>query len=153
MLEYKATLSSAMQYAKAGKIEEWVHTYLLSDGHNKAFSDGLKLFDRYWVGPITMPLSAFPRCVGPEEGMCYPIPENYFEKHVKRLMDVIQNNNDMPPLIVHFYDQKWELNDGNHRHEAYKHLGITEYPVIVWITEKDEYEEFLSQYSEFLNKE
>jgi hypothetical protein len=47
MIEYKATLSSAMQYAKAGKIEEWVHTYLLSDGHNKAFSDGLKLFDRY----------------------------------------------------------------------------------------------------------
>ena len=25
-----------------------------SDGHNKAFSDGLKLFDRYWIGPITI---------------------------------------------------------------------------------------------------
>ena len=153
MLEYKATLSSAMQFAKVGKIEEWVHTYLLSDGHNKAFSDGLKLFDRYWIGPITMPLSEFPRCVGPEEGMRYSIPENYFQKHVKKLMDVIQNNKDMPPLIVHFYDHKWELNDGNHRNEAYKRLGITEYPVIVWITEKEEYEEFLIRYSEFLNKE
>ena len=152
MLEYKATLSSAMQFAKVGKIEEWVHTYLLSDGHNKAFSDGLKLFDRYWIGPITMPLSEVPRCVGPEEGMRYSIPENYFEKHVKKLMDVIQNNKDMPPLIVHFYDHKWELNDGNHRHEAYKRLGITEHPVIVWITEKEEHEEFLSQYIKFLNK-
>ena len=58
-----------------------------------------------------------------------------------------------PPLIVHFYDHKWELNDGNHRHEAYKRLGIIEYPVIVWITEKEEYEELLIRYSEFLNKE
>ena len=126
--------------------------YLLSDGHNKVFSDGLKLVDRYWIGPITMPLSEFPRCVGPEEGMRYPIPENYFEKHILKLMDIIQSNNDMPPLIVHFYDHKWELNDGNHRHEAYRRLGITDYPVIVWITEKEEYEEFLSQYTKFLNK-
>ena len=58
----------------------------------------------------------------------------------------------MPPLIVHFYDHKGELNDGNHRHEAYKRLGIAEYPVIVWITEKEEYEEFLCQYGIFLNK-
>ena len=132
----------------------WVRIflYLLSDDHNKAFSDGLKLVDRYWIGPITMPLSEFPRCVGPEEGMRYSIPENYFEKHVKKLMDVIQNNKDMPPLIVHFYDHKWELNDGNHRHEAYKRLGITEHPVIVWITEKEEHKEFLSQYIKFLNK-
>lgn len=150
MPEYKATLTSAMQYAEAGKIEEWVHTYLLSDGHNKDFSDGLKLFDRYWIGPVTMPLSTFPRCVGPEEGMRYSIQEKYFEKHVNDLMEIIKNTKDMPPLIVHFYDHKWELNDGNHRHEAYKRLGITEYPVIVWITEKEEYEEFLEKYGKYL---
>ena len=41
ILEYKCTLSSAQCYASNEKLEEWVHTYLLSDGHNKEFSDGL----------------------------------------------------------------------------------------------------------------
>lgn len=58
-MQYSCTLTSAKNYAKQGKLEEWIHMYLLSDGHNKDFSDGLKLFDRYYIGPINMPLSFF----------------------------------------------------------------------------------------------
>lgn len=43
MLEYQCTLSSAKAYAAEGRLEEWVHAYLLSDGDNQAFSEGLKL--------------------------------------------------------------------------------------------------------------
>lgn len=150
MLTYTATLSCAKQYAEAGKIEEWVHAYLLADGNNKEFSDGLKLFDRYFIGPVTMPLSLFPRCCGPEENMRYKIPEEWFEKHVKHLQDIIKTAEDMPPLIVHYAEHEFELNDGNHRSEAYKRLGITEYPVIVWMTEKSEYEEFMQKYGHYL---
>lgn len=60
-MEYKSTLSSAVGYARNGKLEEWIHTYLLSDGHNKEFSDGLKLFERYFLGQVKMPLSHFKR--------------------------------------------------------------------------------------------
>ena len=151
MLTYKATLSSAVQYAEAGKLEEWVHSYLLSDGHNKEFSDGLKLFDRYFLGPVKMPLSLFPRCCGPEEAMRFKIPEAWFEKHVAHLEEVMQTTEDMPPFIVHYVEHEFELNDGNHRSEACKRLGITEYPVIVWITEKSEYEEFMQKYGRYLN--
>lgn len=42
-------------------------------------------------------------------------------------------------------DGEFELSDGNHRLEAYTRLGITEYYVIIWITEKDEYDLFLSK--------
>ena len=38
-------------FAAAGKLEDWVHAYLLSDGDNPAFSHGLKLFDRFFLGP------------------------------------------------------------------------------------------------------
>ena len=151
ILEYKCTLSSAQNYAKSGRLEEWVHTYLLSDGHNKEFSDGLKLFDRYFLGPIKMPLSLFHRCCGPEEDMKYRVNEDWFKKHVSKLEDVIQKEKDMPPLIVHFVDGQFELNDGNHRFEAYSHLGIKDYYVIIWITEKHEYELFLSKYGEYIN--
>ena len=36
-MEYKYTLSSAKQYVANGKIEEWIHKYLLSDGHNAEY--------------------------------------------------------------------------------------------------------------------
>ncbi|MBZ9689334.1 ParB N-terminal domain-containing protein [Clostridium estertheticum] len=150
IMEYKCTLSSSQNYAKKGKLEEWLHTYLLSDGHNKGFSDGLKLFDRYFLGPIKMPLSLFSRCCGPEAYMKYRVNADWFEQHVTKLESVIQSEKDMPPLIVHFVDGQFELNDGNHRFEAYSRLGVKEYYVIVWITEKHEYDLFLSKYSEYL---
>lgn len=60
----------------------------------------------------------------------------------------------MSPLIVHYLIENgndyFELNDGNHRLEAYKRLGIEEYYVIVWITEKDEYDSFMEKYSQYL---
>jgi len=146
ILDYKCTLSSAKEYADAGKLEEWVHTYLLSDGHNKDFSDGLKLFDRYFLGPLKMPLNLFSRCCGPEENMKYRVDGKWFEKHVEKLMEVIQGNADIPPLIVHYVDGGFELNDGNHRHEAYTRLGVEAVNAIVWITEKWEYHEFMEKW-------
>ena len=151
ILDYECTLSSARAYAAAGKLEEWVHAFLLSDGDNKEFSDGLKLFDRYFIGPIRMPLNLFTRCYGPEEHMKFRAASvEWFEQCVGRLMEVIRQEEDMPPLIVHYVDGGFELNDGNNRHEAYKRLGIAEYDVIVWITEKEEYDEFMEKYGAYV---
>ena len=150
VLEYQCTLSSAKAYAATGRLEEWVHAYLLSDGDNKEFSDGLKLFDRHFIGPIRMPLHLFTRCYGPEEGMKFRAHAQWFEENVSRLMEVIRQEEDMPPLIVHYVDGGFELNDGNKRHEACKRLGIPEYDVIVWITEQWEYDEFMAKYGQYL---
>ena len=157
IMEYKCTLSSAQDFARHDKLEEWVHTYLLSDGHNKAFSDGLKICDRYFLGPLKMPLSLFKRCCGPEENMQWRINEAWFEKHVNELKETIEHEKDMPPLIAHYLindgktDGEFELNDGNHRLEAYSRLGIKEYYVIIWITQKSEYDLFRSKYSQYLD--
>ena len=150
VMEYKSTLSSATGYARNGKLEEWIHTYLQSDGHNQEFSDGLKLFDRYFLGPVKMPLSLFKRCCGPETDMKWIIPKKSFEKKVSELQKVIFENDDMPPLIVHYVAGEFELNDGNHRLEAYSRLGVAEYYVIVWITEKEEYADFMEKYSKYM---
>ena len=155
-LEYQCTLNSAQEFAKKGKLEEWIHKYLLSDGHNTDFSNGLKLYKRIYLGPVKMPLSLFSRCCGPEENMKWRINKEWFEMHVAKLKEVISSNSDLPPLIVHFYadenhvDGAFELNDGNHRHEAYSRLGIKEYPVVVWITEQEEYDLFQTKYGHYL---
>lgn len=152
ILDYNCSLSSAKEYANHNKLEEWIHTYLLSDGHNKEFSDGLKLFDRFFLGPIKMPLNLFSRCCGPEDNMKYQINAEWFEKHVSELEEIIKTTKDMPPLIVHYVDNEFELNDGNHRFEAYSRLGIKEYFVIIWMTEQYEYDDFITKFAQYLNK-
>ncbi len=47
--------------------------------------------------------------------------------------------------MVVYVDSGFELNDGNHRLEAYSRLAIGEYYVIIWITEKSEYSEYLKK--------
>ena len=141
-MEYKCTLSSVKDFAAAGRLEDWIHIYLLSDGHNKEFSDGLKIYDRYFMGPMLMPLSLFTRCTGPEDGIKYYVPTEAFEKRVNNIQKVLAEKNDMPPLIANYFNEQFELNDGNHRFEALKRLGVTEYPFIIWITEKHDYDDF-----------
>lgn len=130
-MEYRNALSSAREWAEKGRLEEWVHAYLLSDGHNKPFSDGLKIVDRLFLGPVKMPLHLFSRCTVP----------------------------DIPPLIVHYLipegstEGEFELNDGNTRFEAYRRLGVEEAWVIVWITDGDEREQFMARYGQYFPAE
>ena len=44
---------------------------------------------------------------------------------------------------------EFELNDGNHRHKAYENLGIEKAWVIFWITEEEEFQDFMKKYSEY----
>jgi len=136
-MDYKPTASSAVEYAKADKLEQWIHLFLCGEGNNKAFSDGLKLEPRCYHKPEMMNLDNFKRCCGPESNMKWQIPESGFIKHVDGIASFYNTGNwDMPPLIVQLDKNRYELNDGNHRYEALKKLGITKYWVLIWETVK-----------------
>lgn len=148
-MQYEGSLLSALEYANAWQIEQWVHEFLLSDGRNRAFSDGLKLADRCFLGPMIMPLALFARCCGPEENMKYRTDAAGFERRVNGLMEAILVGKDIPPLIVNFVRGRFELSDGNHRFEAYTRLGTQEQHVIVWITKRSDYEMFKKDYGKY----
>ena len=150
MLKYSATLSAAKAYAEAGKLDAWIHLYLNEEGRNIPFSDGLKLFDRYYFSPALFPVRLFRRCAGPEPEMKYRIDPDWWEHKVKELEKAVQADPDMPPLIVHYVDGEFELNDGNHRHKAYENLGIEKAWVIIWITEESERDDFMEKYGEYV---
>ena len=137
-LVYDRTLSAALAFAREGRIEEWVHLYLPTDGRNRAFSDGLRLAPRVWKGPIRIPLSMLTRICGPEEGMKWRVHPVQFEEHVAALVREIRSGGDLPPLIVHCCAEGLELNDGNHRLEAYRRLGVGEGWAVFWATEGEE---------------
>ncbi len=148
MLQYAPTLSSAKAYAAEGKLDAWIHLYLNEDGRNIPFSDGLKLFDRYYIGPVRLPLNLFTRCAGPEPEMKYRIHPEWFAHQVAELEEAIRKDPDMPPLMVHYVEGGFELNDGNHRHKAYENLGVDTVWVIVWITEEAEYRDFMARFGD-----
>ena len=157
IMEYQGTGSNAKLCAQNGKLEDWVHAYLLSeDGHNKPFSDGLRLFQRTYFGPMEMPIALFERISGPEETMPYRIHPGWWEECIGRLKEAIQNGADLPPMIVHYYipegetEGRFELNDGNHRWKACKRLGIGTADVIVWITEQHECAQFTERFGTYL---
>ena len=136
--QYRCTASSAKEFARDGRLEEWIHTFLLSDGHNRAFSDGLKLVPRFYHGPMDMPIRLFRRCCGPEPDMKYHEPEEWFEKRVNALREALQTDGDFPPLIVNYVKGEFVINDGNHRYEALRRIGREKHPVIFWVTEKED---------------
>ena len=58
-----------------------------------------------------MPLELFHRCTGPEENMKYRIDKDWWPIHVAELEDSIKKDPDMPPLIVHYVEDDFELNE------------------------------------------
>ena len=137
-MKYKPTASSAIEFASANKLEDWIHLFLCSEGDNKPFSDGLKLEPRNYYAPIKTQLNKFERCCGPEANMKWQVPEANFNKHVDGIASFYKTGNwDMPPFIVCRNGNEFELNDGNHRYEALKRLGIDKHWVIFWETQTD----------------
>lgn len=128
----------AMEYAKRNAIDEWIQLFLRNDGKNVALADGLLLEQRYYIGPIITDISRF----SIEEGApSYLSNENdiaWFFHVVNQMKQVIRDW-DMPPLIVQYAEDKFEINDGRHRNEALRQMGIVHAPVILWMSSMDEY--------------
>ena len=137
-LSYDRTLTSSLAFARDGRIEEWVQLYLRSDGRNVPMADGLLLAPRVWKGTVRIPLTLLTRICGPEEEMRWRVHPVQFEEHVASLMEEIRSGGDMPPLIVHCCAEGLELNDGNHRLEAYRRLGVGEGWAVFWATRGEE---------------
>lgn len=143
---YEATLAGARASVQAGGLEDWVHAFLLSDGNNRAFSEGLRLAPRRYAGPFAVPLAWLTRCCGPEEGMRFRVDAQGFEKRVCALMRAAEAGVDLPPLIVEYTGGGFVLSDGNHRFEAYRRLGTQRVHCIVWMTGEAAHEAFLAEY-------
>ena len=150
MLKYSKTLSSARAYGEAGRMDEWLHLYLNGDGENVRLWEGLKRFDRYYFSPALFPVRLLRRCAGPEAEMEFRIDRDRWALKVAELEKRIQDDPDMPPLIVHYAAGGFEISDGNHRHKAYENLGIENAWVIFWITEEAEKADFLARHGEYV---
>lgn len=128
------TLTQAKLYRDNGKIEEWLQLFLRNDGKNIALADGLLLEKREYLGLLKLNMSCFKDI---KEGVPeYLSAENdiaYFFWIVENMKNS-RGDWDVPPLIVEYREDKFIVNDGRHRLEMYRQLGVEVVDAVLWTT-------------------
>jgi hypothetical protein len=126
-------LVSAQRAAEAGTIEHWIHAYLASgDWANPGLSAGLRIAQRWWRGPLLVPLVSLERCCGPEATMEYRMEPAAWEQRVAAIAGSLTTRERVPPLIVEYRAGTLSVRDGNHRLAAMERVSWSEGWIIVW---------------------
>jgi len=146
------TSKSAIEFYENEQLEEWIHKFLCDEGNNEGLSHGLRIEKRYFMKPVKLPLDIVNRCCGPEENNKYKVDADGFEKRVTNIKNRFNSDWDMPPFLVNYDKGRFELNDGNHRHEALKRNGISEHYMIVWITSEADFKDYQKKYWEYYSE-
>jgi hypothetical protein len=134
---------SAIKWAEDGKIEEWVHKYLLSGKGGKSdpeFSEGLKREKRWWNGPIELGLNDLSPAVGTDAGMEFVVDKENWYAWTSRLAKSISSPETLPPLIAEYRAGELSIRDGNTRYGAMKLLGWNTCWVIIWYNAESDYQ-------------
>ena len=133
---------SAKKWAEDGKVEEWVHKYLLSGkGGNSdpEFSEGLKREKRWWNGPSVLSLYDLSLAVGTDPGMEFVVDKDNWCAWTRRLAKSFSNPAALPPLIAEYRAGELSIRDGNTRYGAMKLLGWNTCWVIIWYNSESDY--------------
>jgi hypothetical protein len=131
---------SAQQYARAGRLEEWIYAYLATDGWNDALLKRLRRQQRWWRGPIETAHADLVRICGPESHMEYRVDTHAWERHVSLLQQGLPNNRlRVPPLIVEYRGETLIICDGAHRYEAMRRLGWQTCWIVIWYDSEEQF--------------
>ena len=133
-------VASAENAVNENKLETWLDDYLsVEEWANPGLRDGLKKAQRWWVGPIELPLSMLHRKCGPEAHMPYRVREDWWEEKITRIAAGITDKRELPPLIAELQGDKLLLADGNHRYEALGRAGFASAWVLVWYNSAEDF--------------
>jgi hypothetical protein len=145
------TPASAQRAAQDGHIETWLHGFLTTTGDNVPLSLGLKLEPRWYLGPVRFPLALLARCLGPEEGMEYPVSIERWEAKTAAMCSSIAQGWEPPPLLVMYQDDGvLSVRDGNNRHGVLGKSGVRNYWTIFWFNKEVHLRQFESTYGKYL---
>jgi hypothetical protein len=133
---------SAQKWAKEGKVEKWVHKYLLSGRggqSNPEFSEGLKREKRWWNGPVELNLNDLSPAVGTDPGLEFVVDKDNWYAWTSKLAKSFSNQQSLPPLIAEYRAGELSVRDGNTRYGAMKLLGWNTCWVIIWYNSESDY--------------
>jgi hypothetical protein len=138
---FDRTLRGAREAAGSGHIDEWVNEFLLSGiGANPPMAIGLRKQQRWWIGPVLVPVDSLTRICGPEPEMEYRTSQEAWDIHVAEIMTV--DADQLPPIILEYRRRNpFGLCDGNHRHEAVRRSGADWIWALIWCNSESDFHE------------
>jgi hypothetical protein len=127
------SVKSAREAAQRGGLEDWVARFLASPGSdNSGLGEHLADGERWWTGPLQLPIKQLHRLAGPEgERVLCPVDEDDWGDNVDEMEDKVDDGWVPPPVIVTYRDAQLVLEDGNHRVESMRRTGAKEVWAIV----------------------
>ena len=142
------TMTKALEYSKAGKIDEWMQLFLRNDGDNIGLADGLLKEPRIYLPIREIPAALLDKIKsGAPEYLEDQDSIDYFFYIVDK-MKAAGDTWDTPPLIVMYDENGFYVCDGRHRLEYYRQLKQDNIPVALWVTGEKNYNELI----DILNK-
>lgn len=131
---------TAIAYAEAGRLDEWVRAYLTTGGWaNWGLADGLRLQRRWWRGPLLLPLGQLVRCCGPEPEMEYRIDAADWAAATQAMAAALTTPEALPPLIAEYRSGLLSVRDGNKRHAAMQLRGWPAAWTLIWYNSRADY--------------
>lgn len=133
-------LASAQMAARAAQLEVWIQRYLTTEPWaNHGLAEGLTRQQRWWRGPLEIPLHQVVRCCGPEAEMEFQVDPAGWEAKVGGMAASLGDLGMLPPLIVEYRGGLLSVRDGNHRHEAMRRRGWQSCWILVWYNNQHDY--------------
>ena len=116
--------------------DEWMQLFLRNDGHNLELADGLLRQERPYIGIRRIPLSLLAeiKSGAPEYLHDRDSIDCFFQMVVQKKRD--DENWDTLLLIVEYGEKGFHVDDGRHRLEMYRQMGITHAPAALWTAEE-----------------
>jgi ParB/Sulfiredoxin domain len=134
------SVGTARAAAERGELGDWVATFLASPGSDNA-PLGAHLLEQShsWLGPTLLPIGELHRLAGPAgDPVMQPLDDDEWRDDVEELAEDIERGADPPPVIVTYRDDRFVLEDGNHRVEALRRAGEDQAWSIVAFTSADD---------------
>lgn len=143
----KFSLAAAQHAAHEGRLSEWVVDFLSSPGSsNSALAAAFALNGATFVGPTRLPIDRLTPMAGPEgEEVVVQEDEGVWEAEVAAMEHSIEQGWHPPPLLVSHHDGKYCLEDGNHRFETLRRMGVADAWVILIFAGEGERDRFLNE--------
>lgn len=141
------SVASARRAAGEGELGAWVARFLASPGSdNAALGEQLTEAERWWSGPVRLPIDRLHRLAGPAgDPVLVTVDEDEWRDDVEELADRIDDDLDLPPVVVSYRSGSGQLvlEDGNHRVEALRRAGHRFAWGIVGFDDRDDRDRFV----------
>lgn len=141
------TVESAREAAARGDLARWVRDFLGSEGSDNAeLGRMLTERERWWIGPVELPIRALHRLVGPpgDPVLVAVADDDWWRDDVHEMAERIDGDEwEPPPVVVSYRDGHLALEDGNHRVEGLRRSGAEQAWAVVGFDSEAERDQFI----------